>query len=83
MWRNQVALSLLTIDNSVSLRLLEHHVENLSTLVIFLNFVMEKTNSALMTSISWMAFRVRMLTAMRADARLMISSADNSLHQVY
>lgn len=80
---NHVALSVLMHVYLLRLGLLEHHVENLSTLAIFLNFVMAKKNSALMTSISWMAFRVMTLTAMRVDARLMISSAENSLHQVH
>lgn len=62
--------------------LLEHHVENLSTPVIFLNIVMERINAVQMTTMSWMASLVVMLTVMRVDVRHMIPSAGIYLHKV-
>lgn len=63
---------------------LERHAEGLSTPVIFLNTVMAGERSVPVTSILWTACPVKTIlrTAMRADARRMISSANISLHKV-
>lgn len=52
--------------------------------VIFLNFAMAPVSSVPETPTSWTACLVKttLHTAMRADARHMISSANNSLPQV-
>lgn len=64
---------------------LERHAESLSTPVISLNTVMAWARSVPMTSMSWTACPVKEIlhTAMRADARPMISSANISLLQVH
>lgn len=66
-------------------KFLEHHAEILPTSVIFLNIVMAKLRSVLVTSMSWMACPAKIMlhTATRADARHMIPSANISLPQVH
>lgn len=61
---------------------LERHAESLSTHAIFLNTAMAQVRSVPLISMSWTACPVEVRTAMRADARRMISSANNSLQQV-
>lgn len=68
-------------------KLLERHAEGLPTRVIFLNTVTARLGFVPTTSTSWTACPVKTVkllhTAMRVDARRMVSSANNSLHQVH